>query len=428
MTDARPDAGRVVPRLARRPRPSPCRTADVHLPRRRGLRVGDRRGAGARRRHRPRRRQRRLQQGPWRPAVRPRHRHRLLRAVGRPARARGHRRRRRPPRSACRRSCSSSPSTRTGSRRTTPRRILIVATAVWLGTYLIGPGKGRPFFLGSGLIALWFTVLELTENVFELPFDPFGVLLRHRARSRRSRPPATSSIRRRARSSTPAATSAPRAGSRRSSYDPPDPTTIGILSLGARGRVPARRSPARPRRAPRRRHPVLVRGAPVPGGRRDRAGPRPRGVRHRPAARGASAWPWRTTAPRSGGAPPAGSAAPPWPSGWRSSSATTPATSVTTGGMLYIAGGVGMVFVGHLIASAIDEPDELAAHRRRARRGRSPRVLVADRRPRRGPEGRRGADPTPRGSRHPAARPPDRRPRPRAHRFWRPRLTADRPP
>ena len=52
--------------------------------------------------------------------------------------------------------------------------ILIVSTAVWLGTYLIGPGRGRPFFLGSGLIALWFTVLELTENVFESPFDPFG--------------------------------------------------------------------------------------------------------------------------------------------------------------------------------------------------------------------------------------------------------------
>ena len=34
--------------------------------------------------------------------------------------------------------------------------------------------------------------------------------------------------------------------------------------------------------------------------------------------------------------------------------------SSTTAGMLYIAGGIGMVFVGHLIASGTNEPDELS--------------------------------------------------------------------
>ena len=34
--------------------------------------------------------------------------------------------------------------------------------------------------------------------------------------------------------------------------------------------------------------------------------------------------------------------------------------SATTGGMLFIAGGIAMVFLGHLLASAIGEPDELA--------------------------------------------------------------------
>ena len=49
--------------------------------------------------------------------------------------------------------------------------ILIVSAAVWLGSYVVGPAKSRPFFLGSGLIALWFTVLELVENVFDSPFE-----------------------------------------------------------------------------------------------------------------------------------------------------------------------------------------------------------------------------------------------------------------
>ncbi len=52
--------------------------------------------------------------------------------------------------------------------------ILIASTVVWLGAYLLGPARGRPFFLGAGLIALWFTVLELVEGVFTSPFTFLG--------------------------------------------------------------------------------------------------------------------------------------------------------------------------------------------------------------------------------------------------------------
>lgn len=48
--------------------------------------------------------------------------------------------------------------------------ILAVSTLAWLGSYLVGPGRGRPFFLGAGLIGLWLTVLQVTEKVFDLPF------------------------------------------------------------------------------------------------------------------------------------------------------------------------------------------------------------------------------------------------------------------
>ena len=48
--------------------------------------------------------------------------------------------------------------------------ILVVSTLAWLAMYAAGPGRGRPFFLGAGLIGLWFTILQVTEKVFELPF------------------------------------------------------------------------------------------------------------------------------------------------------------------------------------------------------------------------------------------------------------------
>ncbi|MFZ6004003.1 MAG: hypothetical protein ACOYXM_08730 [Actinomycetota bacterium] len=53
--------------------------------------------------------------------------------------------------------------------------ILIVSTGVWLATYAVGPGRGRPFFLGAGLIGLWFSLLQLTEKVFDAPFGVMGM-------------------------------------------------------------------------------------------------------------------------------------------------------------------------------------------------------------------------------------------------------------
>lgn len=54
--------------------------------------------------------------------------------------------------------------------------ILIVSTIAWLGAYAIGPARSRTIFLGAGLISLWLTALQLTENLFEAPFGFVGAL------------------------------------------------------------------------------------------------------------------------------------------------------------------------------------------------------------------------------------------------------------
>jgi hypothetical protein len=79
--------------------------------------------------------------------------------------------------------------------------ILIVSTLVWLATYAIGPGRGRPFFLGAGLVGAWLSVLQLTENVFDAPFVFVGV------------------------------TASSDGGFDGPTIDVPDPTTIALLSL-----------------------------------------------------------------------------------------------------------------------------------------------------------------------------------------------------
>jgi hypothetical protein len=79
--------------------------------------------------------------------------------------------------------------------------ILIVSTLAWLATYVIGPGRGRPFFLGAGLLGAWLGVLQLTENVFDAPFVFVGV------------------------------TASSDGGFDEPTIDVPDPTTIALLSL-----------------------------------------------------------------------------------------------------------------------------------------------------------------------------------------------------
>jgi hypothetical protein len=46
--------------------------------------------------------------------------------------------------------------------------ILMVTTAGWLVAYVTGPGKGRPVFLGAGLVGAWLAVLQVTEQPFSI--------------------------------------------------------------------------------------------------------------------------------------------------------------------------------------------------------------------------------------------------------------------
>ena len=223
--------------------------------------------------------------------------------------------------------------------------ILIVSTAVWLGTYLIGPGKGRPFFLGSGLIALWFTVLELTENVFEPPGGPFSSFLGTQVSQTFDAPgdlvdPSTG-------------------GFEEVAYDTPDPATIGMLSLvlGALFLLVGRRLDRSGRHGTATPFafaalPCLAVGVIglAPDLEASGTGLLLVGIGLALAHHGATIW--RRATSWIGGAAMA--------LGLALFLGDNAGDSVTTGGMLYIAGGVGMVFIGHLIASATIEPDELA--------------------------------------------------------------------
>lgn len=51
--------------------------------------------------------------------------------------------------------------------------ILFVSTIAWLVLYAVGPGRGRPVFLGLGLLGLWFSALQMIEKVFDAPYLVF---------------------------------------------------------------------------------------------------------------------------------------------------------------------------------------------------------------------------------------------------------------
>jgi hypothetical protein len=237
--------------------------------------------------------------------------------------------------------------------------ILIVSTAVWLGTYLIGPGKGRPFFLGSGLIGLWFTVLELTENLFEFPLDPFGWFFGTGGSQSFEATgdlidPTTGEV---IDSGGDIVTTT--GGFEDVGYDPPDAATVGIISLlfGAGFLLVGRR-------LDRGGHhgaatpfsfaalPCLVVGifGLAPDLEASGTGLLLIAIGLVLAYNGATIW-RRATSWVGGGTMAIGLAL---------FLGDNAGDSVTTAGMLYIAGGIGMVFVGHLIASAIQEPDELS--------------------------------------------------------------------
>jgi hypothetical protein len=236
--------------------------------------------------------------------------------------------------------------------------ILFVTTVVWLGSYLIGPARGRPWFLGSGLIGFWFSILELAENLFEAPFyfvgfwfggggfdstDEFGNAIEPRP------------------------------------FDPPDPTTIGLLSLGLGvafvlvGRWLDRDQ----------RHgaatpfafaaiPCLAVGVLGLGEELEVAGSGLLLVLIGVVLAWNGATIWRRGTSWIGGATAA--------LGLAMFLGDMADDSATTGGMLYIAGGIGLVFLGHLISTAINEPDEMAitAGAIAAVTGPTRRVLVAE--------------------------------------------------
>lgn len=57
--------------------------------------------------------------------------------------------------------------------------VLVLSTLGWTAAYLVGAGRGRPAFLASAALGVWATVLQLTEQLFDLPFLvlqalPFG--------------------------------------------------------------------------------------------------------------------------------------------------------------------------------------------------------------------------------------------------------------
>ena len=54
--------------------------------------------------------------------------------------------------------------------------ILGLSTLVWLVSYLVGPGRGRPVLLGAGLVAAWLLALQLAEEPFSTGFEPTAIV------------------------------------------------------------------------------------------------------------------------------------------------------------------------------------------------------------------------------------------------------------
>lgn len=222
--------------------------------------------------------------------------------------------------------------------------ILLVSTAVWLGSYAVGPGRGRPFFLGAGLIGFWFTVLQLTENLFEAPFVFIGGFA--------SGFDSTGGFDDGGFGGPPFDN-----GFGGPTFDMPDPTTLGILSLalGVAYLVVCRW-------LDRQGHhgaatpfalatlPTLFGGTLFLADDLEQAGTGlliaaiGAGLAHHGATLGR-----RITAWSGGGATTLGVAV----------FLSDMTDDATIGGMLFLAAGIGLVAAGHAIATALNEPDEL---------------------------------------------------------------------
>jgi hypothetical protein len=53
--------------------------------------------------------------------------------------------------------------------------ILVVSTLVYGLAYTMGPGRGRPAYLGAAAIGLWASALQVVEHAFDAPFRVFGL-------------------------------------------------------------------------------------------------------------------------------------------------------------------------------------------------------------------------------------------------------------
>jgi hypothetical protein len=256
--------------------------------------------------------------------------------------------------------------------------ILLVTAAVWLASYLVGPAKGRPWFLGSGLIGIWLSVLELTENLLESPFSFLGYWLGS----------PTVEFEETGEAIGPGGDfetdietdfGGGDLGGDPFSYDAPDPATIGLISLalGVAFVLIGRRLDRNGRHGAATPFafaaiPCLATGVIALSDDLEAAGS---GlllivIGMALAWNGATIW-RRATSWIGGGAAALGLAI---------FLADMAGDSATTGGMLFVAGGIALVFVGHLIATATNEPDEmtLTTGAVEALTGPKRRVLVAD--------------------------------------------------
>ena len=221
--------------------------------------------------------------------------------------------------------------------------ILIVSSLAWLASYAVGPGRGRPFFLGAGLIGVWLTVLQLVENVFDAPFNALGF--------------ASQSFESTSTFDDGTIVTGGDAFGNGPSFDAPDPATIGILSLlfGV-GFLLATRWLDR-----NGRHgvatPFTVAALPclyvgvtglAPDLEAAGSGLLLVLIGLGLAYHGATVWRRFTT--WLGGATTAFGAA---------VFLSDMTDDATVGGMLFIAAGIALVFAGHAIATAISEPDEM---------------------------------------------------------------------
>jgi|GEM_PF-1875487 len=220
--------------------------------------------------------------------------------------------------------------------------ILIVSTGVWLAAYLVGPGRGRPFFLGAGLLGLWLTALQVTEKVFTAPFGLaesfFGL----------------------GQSTTFDDTGGDFGGDFGvgPSFDSPDPATIGVLSLafGVAFLLVGRRLDRNGRHGAATPFalaalPCLVVGVLGLSPDLEAAGS---GLLMVVIGLGLAyhgATVWRRATTWIGGAVTA--------LGLAIFLGDMAGDDATIGGMLFIAGGIGLVLTGHAIAAAIREPDEM---------------------------------------------------------------------